>query len=300
MRALLFSAASDVADEVQLRLLRSGVAGWNAWRDRTVQRPDLAEADLEGASLPGANLTGANLWRANLRHADLSAADLYKANLGEANLEGASLRDAYLVDADLGHARVHGADFTGASCRGVNFAGLDLANVRGAEAFHPEIDLSPITPRLRRKTDPRGLRLFVSYTRSDRTVARELTTALEELGNPCWNYLANRIRGDGPIERELIRRIKGSDAIILVTSKRAMWRSWVGLEQEAANRHTRRYVIVAVEPVEEMGFLPEREDDTGAQWILYRPGNPKREARRALARLKDDSRWGFGQKLRWT
>ena len=52
-----------MANDNQLKILRSGVDAWNAWRTA-----NQAEAiDLEGANLERANLKGANLEDANYK-----------------------------------------------------------------------------------------------------------------------------------------------------------------------------------------------------------------------------------------
>src|ERR1700761_3389469 len=79
--------SSGMADREQLRLIKHGVAGWNALR---AQHPHyavgLTEADLTGADLVEANLLKAVLDRAQLGGADLSGAHLFGAQLVGANL----------------------------------------------------------------------------------------------------------------------------------------------------------------------------------------------------------------------
>ena len=149
-----------MANDEHVRLLKRGVAAWNAWRaeNRNI-RPDLSKADLKEAYLPvanisGASLIGADLFQADLFQADLSnanlsgvrlvkvdliganisgasliGADLFQADLSNANLSGATLRDARLVDADL-----FGADLSGADLREANLCvtNLNKANLSGA------------------------------------------------------------------------------------------------------------------------------------------------------------------------
>lgn len=65
------------------RVLKQGVAVWNAWRDKNPDiRPDLSAAlhiEASGkrtlsdrANLSAANLSGVDLWRADLSGANLS------------------------------------------------------------------------------------------------------------------------------------------------------------------------------------------------------------------------------------
>ena len=55
-----------MANPEHLKILKSGVETWNAWRsDAPEVSPDLNWADLSGADLTGADLTQANLRQAN-------------------------------------------------------------------------------------------------------------------------------------------------------------------------------------------------------------------------------------------
>ncbi len=86
-----------MANPEQLKILKQGVNGWNAWRSQNEEiRPDLRRADLSQA-----NLCWADLSRANLREANLFGANLFGANLRNADLRGADLTAAHLTGADL-------------------------------------------------------------------------------------------------------------------------------------------------------------------------------------------------------
>jgi uncharacterized protein YjbI with pentapeptide repeats len=133
-----------MADEGQLRLLKTGVPVWNDWRIRNAHiRPDLRAADLRGRNLGGANLGDVNLsWAdlsgANLREADLSYANLNEAHLIRADLTalliGTNLSDAYLDGADLREAdllgtHLIGTHLDGAELESVCFSGTNFLNV---------------------------------------------------------------------------------------------------------------------------------------------------------------------------
>lgn len=145
-----------MADEEQVKLLKSGVEAWNKWREENPQ----AEARLSNAELNGAHLHGANLRQGNLRGANLRGIDLVRADLAEANLAIADLTETVLHDADLSgallvktnlrgaygsgitaaKANLNGADLTGAILDGANFSGANLsfasmrnANLRNAD-----------------------------------------------------------------------------------------------------------------------------------------------------------------------
>jgi uncharacterized protein YjbI with pentapeptide repeats len=98
---------ATIADSDQVALLRAGIAGWNAWRDK----PAGHVPNLAGAPLRGLDLTWANLSDADLRQADLRGAILRGARLTRAHLEGANLFKAILKDADLDGAALLGAQF---------------------------------------------------------------------------------------------------------------------------------------------------------------------------------------------
>src|SRR6267143_1926318 len=68
-----------------LKILKEGVAGWNAWREKNLgEQPDLS----------GANLNSADLTRANLVDADLHGAQLWDTVFSDTTLSGAKGLDA--------------------------------------------------------------------------------------------------------------------------------------------------------------------------------------------------------------
>jgi hypothetical protein len=307
-------------DPEHLAVLARGVTAWNEFRDHLPGRPQLSNARLANARLHGINFSGAILEEADLRRADLTEADLYKAQLRNANLEGASFRKAYLHDASISGAKVRGADFTGAHCSGIHWTdvsgaiGLEALSGRDSPPSHPPGAPGPrgtlasrtIASSLgvlyfaeRLPVDPNALHLFISYTRTESEAARALTDALEAMGHHCWNYLSEPLHAteDDDVIGELIARVRRSDAVLTVTSNRAMWRAWVGHEATLAEHHFRRLVYVATEPMEDMGFTPEEEERNRRPFVMFRSADPAESARRALAVLRDDSRWGIAQQL---
>lgn len=136
-----------MANPKQLKLLKSGVEGWNKWRKENsnamidlseadlrladLNKADLSRADLSGADLSGANLIKADLSRANLRVANLIEANLSEAYLPEADLSiatlrGVNFRGAYLINANLTKAYLSGAYLVGAYLIGANLSSADL------------------------------------------------------------------------------------------------------------------------------------------------------------------------------
>jgi uncharacterized protein YjbI with pentapeptide repeats len=71
-----------MAIDKQVRVLRSGVEKWNAWRKGNLG----IEIDLRRANLNGANLRGANLSTADLGGATLDFASLVETRLDRAIL----------------------------------------------------------------------------------------------------------------------------------------------------------------------------------------------------------------------
>jgi hypothetical protein len=164
-----------MADKEQLRLIKSSVAGWNAWVEqasnelnpgsknewtevRTVPI-DLREADLAGANLSGALLDGADLMGANLENANLQGAFLPKSQLVGANLMGADASNAIIGLSHLNVANLRIANLSRADLRGsdLHFAmlnGADLRNADLSETTFSKADLSD--------TDLRGADLSLS------------------------------------------------------------------------------------------------------------------------------------------
>jgi uncharacterized protein YjbI with pentapeptide repeats len=86
--------------------LGRGAAGWNEWRAKFHETPDLSRAGLRGL-----DLSGFDLCRADLRRTDLRGTNLSEANLSGAHLEGANLFKAVLDGADLAGAFLYEAQF---------------------------------------------------------------------------------------------------------------------------------------------------------------------------------------------
>jgi uncharacterized protein YjbI with pentapeptide repeats len=77
-----------MADSEQLKLLKEGVAAWNAWRLQHPEiRPDLREASLAAFDLRGVNLVEADLGGADLRGTDLRQANLSGVNFSKSTID---------------------------------------------------------------------------------------------------------------------------------------------------------------------------------------------------------------------
>ena len=137
-----------MANVEHLRLLKRGVAAWNAWRVKDQESiPDLDRADLQGLSLAQVNFSGANLISANLRsadlsHADLSFATLHGANFRQAHLFGTSFDHADLLDADFRQADLSYSYFNGTALLYTDFAQAILLETIFADTVNLEDSLN--------------------------------------------------------------------------------------------------------------------------------------------------------------
>ncbi|MEM9670649.1 MAG: toll/interleukin-1 receptor domain-containing protein [Pseudomonadota bacterium] len=157
-----------MANEEHLKILKSGVVEWNAWREETPDvRPDLhgadlrqvelhkaflrnaflREANLSGVDLSEANLGGADLIRSNLRNADVSEAFLAGArlmgvDLSESSLSGANLSGARLVGSNLNHSKLDGAQLVGGDLYRVKPNGADFHQVLLNHTIFADVDLT--------------------------------------------------------------------------------------------------------------------------------------------------------------
>ena len=93
-------------NDEHVAMLDRGAAGWNEWRAKFHEAPDLSRAGLRGLDLSGFDLS-----RADLRGADLRGTKFCNADLSGAHLEGANLFKAVLDGADLAGAFLCGAQF---------------------------------------------------------------------------------------------------------------------------------------------------------------------------------------------
>jgi uncharacterized protein YjbI with pentapeptide repeats len=87
-------------------MLGRGAAGWNEWRAKHDETPDLSRAGLRGLDLSGFDLSQADLRGADLRgtkfcDADLSGAHLEGANFFKAALDGVNLARTFLTEAQF-------------------------------------------------------------------------------------------------------------------------------------------------------------------------------------------------------
>ena len=137
-----------MAKREHLKIARSGVKEWNAWRKKhTNIRPNLRNADLRvtdlaGYDFAGVNLSNADLSWVNLQDANLADVDLTDAFLYEAHLEDLDFREAVLDGAIFENARLARANFAGADMDSVNFKNADLEDVSLIGAILTEADFT--------------------------------------------------------------------------------------------------------------------------------------------------------------
>jgi uncharacterized protein YjbI with pentapeptide repeats len=93
-------------NDEHVAMLDRGAAGWNEWRAKFHEAPDLSRAGLRGLDLSGFDLS-----QADLRQADLRGTNLSQANLSRAHLNGANFFKAVLDGADLAGAFLYEAQF---------------------------------------------------------------------------------------------------------------------------------------------------------------------------------------------
>ena len=143
----MYEQRKDMANEEQLRRLKSSVDEWNQWR---LQHPD-EKVDLSKAHFRDASLNNANLSYANLEGSDLRSADLIKANLRGANLRGARIWDASdtpanLQNADFSHANLSSVNLGGSNSVHANFshANFSHANLGSANFSHANLSYADL------------------------------------------------------------------------------------------------------------------------------------------------------------
>jgi len=125
-----------MANPKHLKLLKSGVLAWNAWRE---EEPDVWP-DLIGASLRNLRLDGVNLENANLHRADLDSASLVGARIRNANLKDSILKSANFQGALLQESNLYGADLREANLEGADLRDANLSRARlGGTRLHRAI-----------------------------------------------------------------------------------------------------------------------------------------------------------------
>ena len=114
----------SMSREGQLAIIKLGVAEWNRWRHRDVDRlPDLSKADLSGTNLSGVNLDQANLKEANLCEARLVKAKMGRVRAASADLSGSDVSQADLESGDFTSVDLSDAKLCCTCCKQAKFNG---------------------------------------------------------------------------------------------------------------------------------------------------------------------------------
>ena len=223
----------------------------------------LAKADLSGAILRYADLSGAYMNDVKLRSAkldstNLSYADITKGDLTNTDLNNANLNSALLYGATFTNTDITSADMTNAKLGSTVF--LDCLSLRLAKRLETINHQSPssldaITLRacvndlpdtfllgvgynqqeidyLRSMyaTGPTGKVIqyyscFLSYAHLDNEFAEKLRTDLIKNGVNCWKD--DDLQTGTRWKDEIDKAIKGHDKLVLICSRRSVYRDQV-------------------------------------------------------------------------
>jgi hypothetical protein len=205
-----------MADKEQLRILKQGVADWNAWRQKAEDikvdlssayigevgrgRYRLTEADFRAVDLHGADLNQADFRGADLRGADLSGADLRGANFAGVRLLRADLRGAALHGANLSRAELDGANFNKVTLNGADLSGayLRAATLRSADLTGADLSEAHLE-----ETDLKGANLSLVNLRE--AILYETTISNVDLRG-CKNLDSIRHNGPSSIDIRTLQR----------------------------------------------------------------------------------------------
>src|SRR3954468_12836730 len=99
-----------------------------------------------------------------------------------------------------------------------------------------------------------GMRLFVSYSRSDAQFVGRLTAALEADGHDVWVDTED-IAGSEQWRASIVAGVQRADAVLVVISPRSMTSPNVEREVTVAAEESRRIVPLVLEPAEMTGSI---------------------------------------------
>lgn len=226
----------------------------------------LGEAYLRESNLAGATLSYADLSETNLRGANFEGAILTHTDLRGANFGGAQLKEAEITRAKIAHCSFGDVDLSvvkeldDVEHRGPSTVGVDT--IRKSKGKIPESflhgcgispweielvrlydsDLSPneisdiFTERIfpKRTVGPLFLGgIFISYSHADSTFVEDLYTRIKHTG-AFFVWLDRHELEAGDIQRQVERRLREQDIVILVLSENSIESDWVEYELEKA------------------------------------------------------------------
>src|SRR5439155_491875 len=178
-----------MADQKQLKILKSGVLKWNAWR---TGHPGI-HADLIDAQLFGADLSDAQLFGANLSGADLSRADLRNAT----GLESCT----HLGPSILDHRTL------------MRLGAVPLVFLRGCGLPDRLIEYLPSLV----DEAIQFYSCFISYSTQDQDFADRLHADLQNNGVRCW-FAPHDIQAGKKLHEQIDEAIRVYDKLLLILS----------------------------------------------------------------------------------
>jgi uncharacterized protein YjbI with pentapeptide repeats len=266
-----------MANPEHVARLKRGVEGWNKWREKLEEIPDLRGADLSKSNLRGAALNLVDLSGACLEGANLRGARLIEANLSGAMLNGALLEDAWIgltVFADNDLSGVKGLEMVehvGPSSIGVDTlykSGGRIPDQFLREAGVPEGLISYLPSLLNQPIQ--FYSCFISYNHSDKAFARRIHDTLQGRGIRCWLDEHQMLPGDD-IHDQVDHAIRLWDKVLLCCSKASLASWWVeheidkAFEKEQKLQKERGAKTLAVIPLNLDGALFEWDNGRASQ-----------------------------------
>src|SRR4051812_25416946 len=208
-----------MADEEPLRVLKEGIAAWNAWREKN-------------GSAVSHNLSS----RANLSRVDLRGANLNRANLNRANLSGANLSRAHLNN----HTGPSSVDIRTLQRSGP----LPLAFLRGVGL--PDALIEYLPSLLNQAIQHYSC--FISYSHKDEDFARRLHADVQAKGVRCW-FAPEDMKIGAKILDTIDEAIRLRDKVLIVLSQASIASDWVEDEVTKAYAEERDRGMVILFPV---------------------------------------------------
>ena len=101
------------------------------------------------------------------------------------------------------------------------------------------------------------MKVFLSYAESDREVAKEIASRLEEAGHVVWSADEALFPGENAA-LEAGKALKKSEAMVVLISPQAMKSSWVRREIEfalGASQYRGRLIPVMVKPTADIPWI---------------------------------------------
>ena len=256
---------------------------------------DFMKADLEGADLSYADLSNASFTDANLRRANLLNARTITTGFDGADLRGSTLVGNFFWLCSFDQARFEDADIAETSfleCEGLrNATGLDrlarfasvgldrqtlVDNVIGLpndfllKAGYTTVEIEMM--RSLYKHNDGLLSCFVSHAESDMDFVKKLLYGLRRHDVHCWHYKAD-LRGGRPWREQIGDAIRSHDRLLLVCSRKSLYRANVAeeilfaLEEQRTTGKQKLFPIRLDDHILSASFMDDaREKVVTRQW----------------------------------